>query len=118
MMSQFTLAASVMTGAPPVAAGLAEAPVAEGTWVAPSGCTAVGEFEPPPPSNAMTAAITSPSTTGRAKKVAKRATRTGDCLPSNPPPRTRLPPTQEARPGLVEDGANRGYHVLISLNLS
>src|SRR3984957_1283356 len=75
MMSQFTLAAPVLIGAPPVAAGLAEAPVAEGTWVAPSGCTAVGEFEPPPPSNAMTAAITSPSTTGRAKKVAKRAAR-------------------------------------------
>src|ERR1700722_13615211 len=75
MMWQFTLAASGVIGAPPVAAGLADAPVADGTCVAPSGCTAVGEFAPPPPSKAMTAAITSPSTTGRAKKVANRAAR-------------------------------------------
>ena len=36
-MSQFTLAASVMIGAPPVAAGLAAVPPPDGLAVAPSG---------------------------------------------------------------------------------
>ena len=37
MMSQFTLAASVMIGALPVAAGPAAVPLSDGVWVAPSG---------------------------------------------------------------------------------
>src|ERR1700722_7556106 len=101
MMSQFTLAASVMMGALPVAAGLAPAPASDGVWAAPSGVTATPGLRDPPPLNATTAPITSPSTTGTAKKIASRAMRVRSrrrrhadrCLLAiNPPPRARHRP--------------------------
>ena len=112
-MSQFTLAASVMIGALPVAAGLAAAPPSDGVAAAPSGVTAIVGPCDPPPLNATTAPITSPSTTGMAKKIASRAMRLRSlrrrhadrCLLAiNPPPRCApSPPREEARPGRRAD---------------
>src|ERR1700722_20926041 len=103
MMSQFTLAASVMIGAPPVAAGLPAALPPDGFAVAAAGdCWAAGASEPPPPlpRTTMTAPMTSARTTGMAKGSARRAARLRarrrqadrGLLAINPPPRARHPP--------------------------
>src|SRR5580693_3569252 len=129
MMSQFTLAASVMIGALPVAAGPAAVLLSDGVSVEPTGdCWAAVPGEPPPPLNAMTAPIIRASTTGIAKGIARRPARlrarrrrhADRCLLAiNPPPRARhRPQGRRLDQACGQMRANHEYQFPIPLNLA